>query len=393
MATYSTLRKGARGDNVTSLQQMLNKNGYNLAEDGVFGGKTLAAVRDYQSKNGLTADGIVGNNTWGKLTGGTSGTTPSTPKDISQMNTAERLAYYETAKPTYDSTYSDALKAHLEGGIPKNDISKLPYNEQIAALTEQIANRQPFNYDYSTDPLYRQYAQQYARNAKMAMQDTMANAAALTGGYGSSSAQAVGNQAYNQQMEGLNDRLIDLRNAAYESWLNEGNEKRSNLDMYRSLNDEAYNRNRDDINDWYNQADLYRGLDSDAYGRSRDEQSDYFNWLNYYYGKNADEQALALAASRGRGGRGPGKTNDTGRQWTLTDSQNAVKNAIYAYVGGNTGVDLGKAYNDEVANVKAMYENKGYSTTAAQEKAEKKINEVWNAASKGTGIEKKSTKK
>lgn len=305
MATYSTLRKGARGDNVTNLQQMLNKNGYNLAEDGVFGGKTLAAVRDYQSKNGLTVDGIVGNNTWGKLTGNTS-TTPSTPKDISQMNTAERLAYYETAKPTYDSTYSDALKAHLEGGIPKNDISKLPYNEQIAALTEQIANRQPFNYDYSTDPLYRQYAQQYARNAKMAMQDTMANAAALTGGYGSSSAQAVGNQAYNQQMEGLNDRLIDLRNAAYESWLNEGNEQRSNLDMYRSLNDEAYNRNRDNINDWYNQADLYRGLDSDAYGRSRDQQSDYFNWLNYYYGKNQDELAMALAAAGGRGGRGGG---------------------------------------------------------------------------------------
>lgn len=310
MATYSTIRKGSRGDDVTNLQKMLNQNGYNLSEDGVFGSRTASAVRDYQSKNGLSADGIVGSNTWGKLTGGTSATTPKAPTDVAKMNTAQRLSYYETAKPNYDTTYSDALKAHLQGGVPKNDISNLPYTEQIAALTEEIANRQPFNYDYSSDPLYRQYAQQYQRNANLAMQDTMANAAALTGGYGSSSAHAVGNQAYNNQMAGLNDALKDLANAAYERYLNEGNEKRTNLDMYRGLQNEAYNRNRDDLNDWYNQADLYRGLDSDAYNRSRDEQSDYFNWLNYYYGKNQDELAMALAASRGRGGRGGGGGGD-----------------------------------------------------------------------------------
>ena len=67
------LKKGSEGEQVKALQRMLYAMGYNLGDknpiDGDFGTKTDSAVRSYQDKNGLTVDGIVGQNTWSKLLG------------------------------------------------------------------------------------------------------------------------------------------------------------------------------------------------------------------------------------------------------------------------------------------------------------------------------------
>jgi peptidoglycan hydrolase-like protein with peptidoglycan-binding domain len=62
-----TLRPGSRGDAVRLLQQALNTTGAGLATDGIFGPATEAAVRAFQVTNGLTADGIVGPQTWRRL--------------------------------------------------------------------------------------------------------------------------------------------------------------------------------------------------------------------------------------------------------------------------------------------------------------------------------------
>lgn len=66
-----TLRVGSKGTQVQVLQYLLNHTtDYTSGKvDGVFGTKTLAAVRQYQEANGLTVDGIVGKNTWKKLLG------------------------------------------------------------------------------------------------------------------------------------------------------------------------------------------------------------------------------------------------------------------------------------------------------------------------------------
>ena len=57
-----TIKLGSKGNAVKSLQQALN-----LTIDGDFGPKTEKAVKEFQVKNHLTADGIVGNNTWNTL--------------------------------------------------------------------------------------------------------------------------------------------------------------------------------------------------------------------------------------------------------------------------------------------------------------------------------------
>ena len=63
----TTIRKGDKGSDVRTCQELLNKLGYGLVADGVFGTKTETAVKDFQKKNNLTSDGIVGPKTWAVL--------------------------------------------------------------------------------------------------------------------------------------------------------------------------------------------------------------------------------------------------------------------------------------------------------------------------------------
>lgn len=64
---YPTLKKGCKGEYVRKLQQKLCSLGYTVACDGIFGDKTLAAVKEFQCANDLVIDGIVGKKTWQKL--------------------------------------------------------------------------------------------------------------------------------------------------------------------------------------------------------------------------------------------------------------------------------------------------------------------------------------
>ncbi|MGX1837558.1 peptidoglycan-binding domain-containing protein [Streptomyces diastaticus] len=64
-----TVREGDSGDAVAAAQTALNKHGHKLAVDGRFGAGTTAAVTGFQSAQGLTADGVVGPETWQHLVG------------------------------------------------------------------------------------------------------------------------------------------------------------------------------------------------------------------------------------------------------------------------------------------------------------------------------------
>lgn len=64
----TTLRNGAKGEEVKTLQRLLTAMGYPCgAVDGAFGNTTLAAVRSFQEAHKLAVDGIVGKNTWTAL--------------------------------------------------------------------------------------------------------------------------------------------------------------------------------------------------------------------------------------------------------------------------------------------------------------------------------------
>ena len=67
MEEYRIIKIEDMGDTVVKLQQLLNKVGYCLDETGIFDKMTEMCVADFQRKNGLMVDRIVGPNTWKKL--------------------------------------------------------------------------------------------------------------------------------------------------------------------------------------------------------------------------------------------------------------------------------------------------------------------------------------
>ena len=61
------VRKGAEGNITYLIQAMLVCHSFDVDADGIFGNATETAVREFQKRNGLSQDGIVGKNTFSKL--------------------------------------------------------------------------------------------------------------------------------------------------------------------------------------------------------------------------------------------------------------------------------------------------------------------------------------
>ncbi|WP_216372983.1 peptidoglycan-binding domain-containing protein, partial [Streptomyces tailanensis] len=65
-----TVRSGSKGAAVQAVQRQLTANGYAVKADGVFGSGTAAKVKAFQKAKRLTVDGVAGPNTWVALTAG-----------------------------------------------------------------------------------------------------------------------------------------------------------------------------------------------------------------------------------------------------------------------------------------------------------------------------------
>lgn len=299
MATIrNQLSYGSQGSDVTELQKLLNNHGYGLAEDGIFGENTKNAVTDFQKNKGLTVDGIVGTNTWGTLNGtytpNTNTGTTSAPAD----NTTTAAPVDTSFK--YDA-YQESDTVKQAQALLQQQMANKPgaYNSQwqgqLDDVIGQILNRDKFSYDLNGDALYQQYANQYATQGRMAMMDTMGQAAAMTGGYGNSYAQSVGQQAYQGYLQQLNDKIPELYQLALQKYQMEGDALYDQYAMLGAKEEQDYGRHRDEVSDW--QTEL--GRLQDQYNAERDY--DYSKWTDgrdFAYGQYSDDRAYDYQAGR-----------------------------------------------------------------------------------------------
>ena len=170
------------------------------------------------------------------------------------------------SRPSVEDDYASAIgdnRAFL-GEMPQYSS---PYEGQIDSLYADISGRGPFRYSAEADPLYRQYRQQYSLGGLMAMHSSMGQAASLTGGYGSSYSQAVGQQQYGEHMRQLADVLPRLYSQAYGIYKDEGDELYRRMDMLNTLDSTEYDRYRDRVSDWKYRQDTELELQEQAYDR------------------------------------------------------------------------------------------------------------------------------
>lgn len=94
---------GSTGDEVKQIQTKLKRWGYYTGNvDGIYGSKTVAAVRYFQSKNGLSVDGIAGAKTLAAMGIYTSSSSTSTSTSNSDLNLLSRLVYAESRGEPYE---------------------------------------------------------------------------------------------------------------------------------------------------------------------------------------------------------------------------------------------------------------------------------------------------
>lgn len=287
MATYSNLSIGSQGDEVKKLQQSLINAGYDLGNaDGIFGEKTQAAVKKYQQDNGLDVDGIAGNNTLGKLYGAAS-TSAQQNTQATQQETAAPVKPFTTYDPAADTAYQQALTA-LQQASKETPSYAGTFDTQLEEIYKQITNRDKFSYDLNADMLYQQYKDQYVNLGQMAMKDTMGQAAALTGGYGSSYGQSVGQQQYDAYLRQLNEVVPELYGMAYDQYNQEGQDLYNQYAMVGDMADDEYGKYQDQLSLYWQNVDYLKGQADDAYNRGLTEWSTQYEAQRDAYNRLSD---------------------------------------------------------------------------------------------------------
>lgn len=245
--------------------------------------------------------------------------------------------YYEdpTKKPKYNSvnwdetdkgevaleTYNTAKKA-----VTSDSPFTFSQNTWLDSIKNSIANYGDFSYDLDKDALYQQYKDKYIKLGKLAMEDTMGQAAAMTGGYGNSYAQSVGQQAYQGQLDNLNDIVpelyqmaLDRYNMGKEDLYNQYSLLLSEYEREYGLHSDEYNKLLDALDiakdDYYRGADMYNAdrdnentlasendpeeTADDYAGWTAAKWEDYFATIRNNYGKAAAKAELARMKKAG----------------------------------------------------------------------------------------------
>ena len=244
------------------------------------------------------------------------------------------------------------------------------FNGVFKNQMDKINNREKFTYDLNGDALYQQYKDQYMNQGKLAMQDAMGQAAAMTGGYGNSYADAVGNQAYQGYLSKLNDVVPELYQMALNRYQQEGQDMKDVYSMLQNQYDTEYGEYRDRQNDWANEQNR---LDQNYFNESQFDYNRFSDNRSYY--SNLYNAALDWA------------TNDANADYSnrFNEYQQRVSEDQWAknYQLEKDQLAASKAANDQsakIAELNALIADRDKQSSAQKTNIEKQIKEIVSGA-------------
>lgn len=248
---------------------------------------------------------------------------------------------------TNGSTYAGAVRPTTDyNGFSYEEAPEYydAYQTAMNDMLDKIINREAFSYNAEEDPLYQQYKEMYTREGNRAMQDTLGQVSARTGGLASSYATSAAQQMNQQYMQQLADKVPELYQMAYQMYLDDINLQTQDYNLLQSASDRDYSRYRDTISDYYTNRDFeygaYRDNIADTqwqtqfdYNAERDSIADQRYDTEWEYQLSRDE----IADQR------------YNTEWAYQQQQDAAAAARAAAGSGGSGT----SYGDEVTAVAA----------------------------------------
>jgi len=169
------------------------------------------------------------------------------------------------------------------------------YQGQIDSTLKNISDREAFTYDPLKDVSYQGLAKLYQKQGEQAAKNTMGDAAALNGGFGSSYAVTASQQARNDFNQQLAAQIPALQEAAYNRYLGDFNMNMSALSALQAADDSAYGKHRDTVADvqWQYGQDYqgYRDDVADTQWQKSYDRSVYESDRDYKYQQSRDKVA------------------------------------------------------------------------------------------------------
>jgi len=246
-----------------------------------------------------------------------------------------------------------------------------PFEQELSDIYSQIKGRPAFSYNMNADALYQNYKNQYVTLGQNAMRDTMGQAAALTGGYGSSYSQTAAQQTYQAYLQELNNKLPELYDRALNAYNAEGDRLNNLYSLASNQYDNAWNKYQDASSFYQNERNADQsawstrlGTATDLYtsGRQFDYQNfvdqraynsqEYWNQLNS--AQTTESQTTSWTESGGGSGGGYSGGNDSssnvntsGVYWTEAQMKQHMYNLIAA---GGSSSDIRNNINENVKN-------------------------------------------
>lgn len=185
---------------------------------------------------------------------------------------------WDTMNSTFKTpTAVTEADAFLSSQLSKIQSGKTSYSDQVKDMISKIQGREKFSYDVDNDPLFQQALASAMNSGKTAMQDTIGQASALTGGYGSTYATTAGNQQYNAFVEDAYNNLPQYYQMAFDAYQAEGDEMYRQLGMLSDADDREFNRTLTAYDATYQHRNQ---LYNEAYSQFRDSKTDAYNTAN-----------------------------------------------------------------------------------------------------------------